>query len=211
MQKKYVQYGCGLAAPKEWLNYDASPTLILQRLPFIGYLIKSKLNVIFPDNVMFGDIIKGLPIEKDSVDGLYCSHTLEHLSLEDFRTALFNSLKILKPGGVFRCIVPDLEFSARSYISQLDKNVKLASLEFMNSTMLGRKIRPKGLKGIISLLFGNYYHYWMWDRNSLVLELEGIGFRNVRICEFDDCSDHMFSFVEDPRRFENAVAIECYK
>ena len=23
----YVQYGCGLCAPKEWVNFDVSPTL----------------------------------------------------------------------------------------------------------------------------------------------------------------------------------------
>jgi hypothetical protein len=60
--KRYIQYGCGLSAPIEWENYDASPTLWIQKNPFVRKILKSKLNAIFPENVLFGVIIKGLPI-----------------------------------------------------------------------------------------------------------------------------------------------------
>lgn len=99
--KKYVQYGCGHSAPKEWVNFDVSPTLRIQKTPIIGLLVKKKLNTTFPSNVLYGDIIKGLPIEDNTCDGLYCSHTLEHLALDEFRIALKNSYRILKKG---RCI-----------------------------------------------------------------------------------------------------------
>ena len=111
MEKLYVQYGCGLSAPKEWQNFDASPTLRLQRLPIFGALLKKQLNVVFPKEVRYGDIVKGLPLKENSCSGIYCSHVLEHLALKDFRTALINTYKILKPGGVFRCLVPDLEIT----------------------------------------------------------------------------------------------------
>jgi len=94
--KIYVQYGCGLSAPKEWKNFDVSPTLRIQKTPIVGNLFKSRLNTVFPENVQYGDIIKGLPVKDDSVDGVYCSHTLEHLSLEDFRKALKNTYRIMK-------------------------------------------------------------------------------------------------------------------
>ena len=70
------------------------------------------MNTSFPSNVKYGDIIKGLPVEDNSCDGLYCSHTLEHLSLQDFRIALKNSYKILKKGGIFRVILPDIKHIA---------------------------------------------------------------------------------------------------
>ena len=38
MKKKYVQYGCGLSAPNEWINFDVSPTLRIQKIPIIGSL-----------------------------------------------------------------------------------------------------------------------------------------------------------------------------
>jgi len=210
--KRYVQYGCGLSAPKEWINFDASPTLRLQKTPIIGKLLKNKLNVLFPDNVKYGDIVKGLPIQDSSCDGLYCSHILEHLSLVDFRIALSKSYRLLKKGGKFRCIVPDLEFAARKYISDLEKNVDSASIQFLgNETLIGTEKRPKGLKGIMSAVLGNSNHLWMWDKKSLMKELEIVGFENIRVCKFNDSEDTMFMLVEDKGRFENAVAIECEK
>lgn len=83
---QYVQYGCGLSAPNEWQNFDASPTLRFERLFLIGHLYtKSKSR--FPKNVKYGDIVKGLPVFIDSCKGVYCSHILEHLSLSDFGLA----------------------------------------------------------------------------------------------------------------------------
>jgi hypothetical protein len=211
MTKIYVQYGCGLSAPNEWTNFDSSPTLIIQNLPVLGTLFKSKLNIIFPKNVLYGDIVKGLPIHDNSCDGLYCSHTLEHIALNDFRKALKNSYKMLKKGGIFRCIVPDMEFLARSYINDFDKNDNSASVNFLNSTLLGVVERPRGLQGIISSFLGNAHHLWMWDKKSLSEELLNVGFKQIRVCEFNDSEDEMFKYVEDVTRFQNAVAIECKK
>ncbi len=124
-------WGPLLSAPKNWLNFDASPTLRIQKNLFIGKIFKTQLNTIFPENVRYGDIVKGLPIDADSCDGIYCSHILEHLSLHDFRVALKNTIKILKVGGVFRCIVPDLEYAAREYIKSLDNGNSTASIDFI--------------------------------------------------------------------------------
>ena len=210
-KKNYVQYGCGLSAPIEWKNFDVSPTLRIQKNPILGSLLKRKLNTVFPDNVLYGDIIKGLPVRDNSVDGVYCSHTLEHLSLDDFRTALKNTYKILKKDGIFRCVVPDLEWAAKKYIKELNNENREASIGFINNTLLGIKQRPRGLKGFLSSFFGNSHHLWMWDNKSLASELENVGFQNIRECKFNDCENTMFRFVESEGRFVNAVSIECKK
>ena len=212
MEKIYAQYGCGLWAPKEWLNFDASPTLRIQKTPILNRLLKGSLNVVFPDNVRYGDIIKGLPLADNSCEGIYCSHTLEHLSLNDCRIALKNTYRVLKPGGVFRCVVPDLEYCARQYITCLDKGDKNAVYQFMGTeTLLGVENRPRGLKGLVNLFFGNAHHLWMWDFLSLSDELAKAGFNEIRRCAYNDSRHEMFRFVEDQGRFCNAVAIECYK
>ncbi len=211
-KKLYVQYGCGLSAPTEWKNFDVSPTLRIQKIPLIGGLVRSRLNVVFPKNVLFGDIIKGLPVKDNSCDGVYCSHTLEHLSLDGFRAALKNTYRIMKRGAIFRCIIPDLEWAARKYVKDLDEGDRSASLQFIDSdTLLGTKKRPRGIRALISSSFGNANHLWMWDHKSLALELEKVGFNHIRECKFNDCEDHMFQLVEDKGRFINAVAIECKK
>ena len=211
MTKMYVQYGCGPSAPLEWKNFDASPTLRIQRIPLLGTLLKSRMNAVFAKNVRYGDIIKGLPLAENSCDGLYCSHTLEHLSLEDFRKALKNSYQILKKDGIFRCVVPDLETLARSYIRELDNGNDLACLKFVDNTLMGIHKRPRGLKGLITSFFGNAHHLWMWDHKSLAAELKNAGFTQIRTCAFNDCEDEMFKHVEEISRFKNAVALECRK
>lgn len=212
MDKLYIQYGCGLSAPEKWKNYDTSPTLRIQKTPIIGTLLKSRLNTVFPDNVLYGDIVKGIPVNDNSCDGVYCSHVLEHLSLNDFRIALKNTYKILKPGGIFRCVVPDLEVIAKRYVDAVGNKKENASIDFCgNGSLMGVTQRTKGLKGMLTNQFGNAHHLWMWDHYSLSAELLKTGFKDIRRAQFNDSTDEMFKLVEDQSRFESAVALECRK
>lgn len=204
---KYVQYGCGLSAPKIWRNFDASPTLRFERLLVIGRLYR-KNKFRFPDNVEYGDIVKGLPVPVESCKGVYCSHILEHLSLNDFRVALRNTKKILQSGGIFRLVVPDLEYAAKRYIDNPSND---AALEFMRETSLGHESRTRGLRGLISAWLGNSQHLWMWDYKSIQQELENTGFVDVRRAYFGDSYDPMFETVEEKGRWENSLGIECRK
>jgi SAM-dependent methyltransferase len=108
----YVQYGAGLCAPSRWVNFDSSPRLWVERFPVIGRFAGR----LFPLNVRFGNIVSGLPIPVGAADGVYASHVLEHLSRADFETAIRNTFQMLKPGGIFRLIVPDLEIRAAMYL-----------------------------------------------------------------------------------------------
>lgn len=165
--KRYVQYGAGNQAVSGWTNFDASLTLRIQKVPLIGRLLCSKLNCIFDDHVLYGDIVKGLPIKPESVDGLFCSHVLEHLSLADFSLALNNSFIYLKRGGVFRIIVPELEYYIYKYKMSLtsdneDERAR-AAIEFCTGTCLGIKESRSTLSKRINDVFSNSGHRWMWD------------------------------------------------
>jgi SAM-dependent methyltransferase len=207
--KRYVQYGCGFTAPAEWVNYDASPTLRFERLPVLGKLY-TRNKQRFPENVKYGDIVKGLPEEPGSCDAVYCSHILEHLAYEDFLTALKNTYKILKPGGTFRAVVPDLRAAVMSYMEEFDKREAPAN-ELMRNTMLGVESRPKNMSSKVKTLYGNSKHLWMWDYKSLAFELQKAGFIQIRPCTFGDSADPMFRFVEEASRFYNAAAFDCKK
>lgn len=208
---KYVQYGCGLSAPTEWVNFDSSPTLKIQKTPIIGALLKSRLNTVFPSNVQFGDIVKGLPIANESCDGLYCSHVLEHLSLTDFRIALKNSFKVLKPGGIFRLVMPDFEVLVNSYIQSKQSGNPNAAIKFMKDSGMALESRTRGMKGMLEGTLGNARHQWLWDAESTKMELEKVGFKEIRRCAFNDSSDAQFKLVEDESRFKGALAFEMTK
>jgi len=118
--------------------------------------------VFFPENVKYGDITKGLPgVAPNSCVGVYCSHTLEHLSLQDCRTALVKTYEMLQPGGIFRLVVPDLEIAARQYLERTQQGSPEASIQFMQTTLLGVKQRKRGLRALLSGAIGNSEHLWM--------------------------------------------------
>jgi SAM-dependent methyltransferase len=203
----YVQYGCGQCAPKEWTNFDASLTLKWERLPILGRYTKNSQR--FPENVRPGDIVKGLPIPDGSCQAVYASHVLEHLALAEFHGALQNTYRILRKGGIFRLVVPDLERSAREYIARVDRGEPNANSFFLGETLLGCERREHGLMGLAKKLFNTSTHLWMWDEASIAHALKEHGFSQIRRCRFGDCEDSVFSLVEDRGRFENAVGMEA--
>lgn len=201
----YVQYGCGFCAPDGWLNFDASPTLWLRNIPLVG---KSLAPVKFPDAARCGDIRKGLPVADGSADAVYCSHVLEHLALEDFRKALKNTFRILRPRGIFRLVLPDLKLMARQYVESGGPD---ASMVFLESTFLGRKSRPKGMSGLVRAWIGNSEHLWMWDYDSLAMELANAGFTSIRRAELGDSGDPLFAKVEDQGRWTGSLGMHCQR
>lgn len=156
-------------------------------------------------------ILKGLPYVDNSCDAVYCSHTLEHLSLTDFRIALNNTFKMLKSGGRFRCVVPDLEYYAKVYLDELSCANNKANSNFMSGTYLGQRTSNKGIIPKLRQLYGNASHLWMWDTISLTFALKAVGFTKVRECSFNDSEDKMFNLVENRDRFVNAVSLEAIK
>ena len=205
---EYVQYGCGLSAPAGWRNFDTSPTLRLQRLPLVGPRLHGKGLPLFPPNAEYGDIVKGLPIPVGSCTAIYCSHVLEHLALDDFRTALRNTYGYLREGGIFRFVVPDLKHLARTYVESSDPE---ASLRFMEQTMLGKHRRARSVGALVLDWLGNSAHMWMWDYPSMSRELERAGFRDVRRASMGDSADPHFKDVEESSRWDSCLGVECVK
>jgi len=204
----YVQYGCGFTAPEQWINFDASVTLRWERVPLISRLYTKNAQR-FPSNVRFGNIVMGLPVPPSSCRGVYASHVLEHLSLEEFHRAIDNTKTILQEGGIFRIVVPDLEWAAKEYLTRLEAGDARANTFFLNETHLGYSTRERGFSRFLYSWLQRSQHLWMWDAASLIHVLEEHGFRAVRRCRFGDCEDSMFARVEDRGRFEHATAVEA--
>lgn len=198
----FVQYGSGLKAPITWENFDNSPSLRLKRLPVVGLLVRSPA---WPASVKVGDIVSGLPVPDESCDAIYCCHVLEHLSLSDFRRALKNTYRYLRPQGVFRLVVPDLAQAINQYNTS---SLPDAAVTFLSSgTMLGTVDRPRGLLGLLRQVLGNSRHLWMWDYPSLAKELGDAGFVRVRRAYFGDSGIPAFTDVEDADRWNPSCCV----
>lgn len=197
----YVQYGCGLTCPDGWLNFDASPRLRIETAPVIGLAIRSAGKRLFPKNARFGNIITGLPVEDRSCDGVYCSHVLEHLDRTSVVKALANTYAILKPGAIFRLVVPDLVWRAEMFLRAHQGAEQSAADAFMRGAYLGVEEPVSGFVCRLRALLGNSAHRWMYDEGLMSSLLADAGFVGIRRCILGDSQDSMFARVEEEDRF----------
>jgi len=66
------------------------------------------------------DIRKRHPFPDDTFDAIHSNHVVEHLTVEETGSYLAETQRVLKPGGIFRLAVPDLESKCREYILRLE-------------------------------------------------------------------------------------------
>jgi predicted SAM-dependent methyltransferase len=210
--KNCLNIGAGLSSGKSWLSFDSSPTLLISKIPVLGGLL---LRIVggpeWPKSTQYGDIVLGLPIESETCEIIFCSHTLEHLSYLDADKALSNICSYLKKGGVLRLIVPDLEVYVKRYIGSLEQSKNEASVDFIKNTNLGHAGSRLGFLNRLREAFTNSRHQWLWDTKSLLAKLKEIGFKDLKICQFKEWSDSRFIEVEDHGRHEDSICIEAKK
>jgi predicted SAM-dependent methyltransferase len=215
IQGKYLHIGCGLKVVEGWENIDSSPSLRISQIPIIGkpFLSLVHRNINWHPIVKYGDVIRGIKIEKNSCKIIYAAHVLEHLSLADFHVALNNIYSYLVVGGVFRFIVPDLESYISAYtVNRQDKDLSPeAAYKFMTETWLGHSRSRKTLYNRFQEAFANSRHQWMWDEPSLVNALSQHGFKDIKRCSYGDWSDSHFQLVESQDKHFNAICIEAFK
>lgn len=201
MTSDYIQYGCGLSCPDGWLNFDASPRLRIERLPIVRQALGGSGKILFPKGVRYGDIVRGLPLPDGSAKAVYCSHVLEHIDRTSIVTALRNTYRILRPGGVFRLVVPDLAWRAEEFVSAHGRGDINAADAFMRTCHLGQKEAATGVMKRARQVFGNSDHRWMYDEAGMTALLDRAGFVAIRRCHFGDAEDQAFSLVENEGRF----------
>ena len=95
-----VNVGCGKTFHPAWRNFDVRPTA-----PGVERL----------------DVRRGLPFAQSTCDAVYHSHVLEHLDRVTAVKFISEAVRVLKPQGVMRVVVPDLEEIARLYLASLDR------------------------------------------------------------------------------------------
>ena len=204
-----IHIGCGYTIGKSWKNYDCTQTSRFEKIPIIGkfFNINKKR---FPKEVLYGDIVKGPLTAPEEAENIYCSHTLEHMSLESMRNALENIYVMLKKNGTFRLVVPSLENYVKEYQQDQDAH------KFIESLGMGKKNEDRTILGKLKSTFGNASHCWMYDEKSMLKELKKADFINIRKCQFGDSNIPVFSEVEVKERFYqkegvSEISLHCNK
>jgi SAM-dependent methyltransferase len=123
----YLNIGCGDSFHLRWENIDIAP---------------------LDPAVKAFDVRKGLPYSDNAFDAVYSSHVLEHLRKYEASFLLKQIHRVLRPGGVFRVAVPDLESIARTYIQELESitdggKSSIADYEWIVLELLDQTVRSR--------------------------------------------------------------------
>ncbi len=96
--EKLLNLGCGKRFHKNWVNLD-----FVSNHP----LVQSH------------NLLNGIPFETNMFEVVYHSHVLEHFSQEDGKKFIQECYRVLKPNGIIRIAVPNLEQIAKLYLEKL--------------------------------------------------------------------------------------------
>lgn len=128
-----INFGCGSSPTPGYINIDNSFSFLLARSRFASYILyKSKLI----DSVVYGfikDIQKSnhtvkrslvnLNLEKNSVDVIYSSMVLHHMTKENFIIQCADFYSLLNNGAVMRVVLPDIDVIIDEYKATGDSNI----------------------------------------------------------------------------------------
>lgn len=76
------------------------------------------------EGVVAHNLLQGIPFADNSFDLVYHSHVLEHFSKADGEKFISECLRVLKPTGVIRIAIPDLERIVRTYLKCLEDGLE---------------------------------------------------------------------------------------
>ena len=82
------------------------------------------------DHVFYVDLSReSLDFPDDTFDAVNSYHLMEHFSPQEAERLMAEMFRVLKPGGILRVSVPDLESICREYLHQLEAAVKEPSVQ----------------------------------------------------------------------------------
>ena len=163
------------------------------------------------DIAEFEHIDYQLPIDdlstfKDNTaEEIYASHVLEYFDRNDVINVLTEWKRVLKPSGILRLAVPNFPKLVEVYQSSKD------------------------LSSILGPLYGKWdignkefiYHKTVYDENSLKNVLEEVGFKNIKIWDwqeffkeqkdFDDHSQAYYPHMQKESGIHVSLNLQCEK
>ncbi|HJR88675.1 MAG TPA: methyltransferase domain-containing protein [Aeromicrobium sp.] len=204
-----LNLGCGSRTSERCINIDWSVPIRLKASP-VGrrvapLLIKGERRASYDaigGDVLVHDLRKGIPMADASVDVVYHSHVFEHIDRDAVDGFLAEIHRVLKPGGVQRIVVPDLERLVRAYLDDLEASVNGSADPMQHdrfvSAFVEQMVRREASgssqqspmrRRAENALLGDARkrgetHQWMWDRVNIAATLGAAGFQEFAVVDY---------------------------
>jgi SAM-dependent methyltransferase len=179
MAIRRLNWGCGPEPVPGWINSDRLAT---------------------PGIDLSCDVLDGLPLPDDDVDYIAAIHALQDLAYVDVPVALKELRRVLRPGGVLRLALPDLDRAVDAY------RRRDASYFYVPD----EHARSIGAKLVTQIVwYGSVRTPFTYDFAEEVLL--SAGFAAVRRCDFRRTASGHPGIVELDNRERESLFVEAVK
>lgn len=167
---RLLHLGCFDRGIDGWVNTDITPHSFIARVPgaarllrWVGRMTQERFEQhqrgVF-DNIVYVDLTARFRFGSEEFDAAFSAHVFEHLYKPDAEHCAAEVCRVLKPGGVFRITVPDLDCAVRRYDAEHPE--ELLQLIYENT-------QPRDKNR----------HHWMYNEHNMRRLLSGAGFSRI--------------------------------
>ena len=174
-----LNWGCGDWTERGWINSDVKK---------------------FPGVDLVADIREGLPLESDSVDYIASIHSLPEIPFTEIVPALSELRRVLKPGGVLRLVLPDLDKGIAAYQRRDAEYFKIPDED----------ARSLGAKFVTQMVWYGYSRS-LFTYEFIEEQLQNAGFSSVANCGFKRTVSPYPEIVELDNRERESLFVEAVK
>jgi predicted SAM-dependent methyltransferase len=170
---KKLQLGTSNSLISGWLNTDVLPT---------------------SREVVYLDATRRFPFKDDTFDYVYSEHMIEHIEYQSALLMLRECFRVLKPGGKIRMSTPDLRV-----LAGLFSNEKTTSQNFYVDWMTRRFLPDVAYCKEVFLInnaFRAWGHQFLYDRETIEITMNKIGFEKVRYYRPRESDDENLRGIE---------------
>ena len=161
------------------------------------------------------------PYSDNQFDGIYSEHFIEHMHKYQGINFFKEAKRILKPFGTIRTVWPPYEF-----VEKLVSNEELTAdeKEFVEHyhafyvvkhkfAAPGNSHRSKREQCALGLLHQHGEHLYIWGIQEKVDTLKEIGFKSVKVCEYQKSTVPDFNGIDTPGKIRalHSAVIEAKK
>ncbi|MDR3244599.1 MAG: methyltransferase domain-containing protein [Elusimicrobiota bacterium] len=154
-----LHVACGKRYKEGWINIDNDPKKEIEKLDLLW------------------DARKPLPFDNNSVDFIYNEHFLQCLTVKEARSVIKDFMRVLKPKGVIRIAMPDIQTAIKRY-SLEDTDWK--QLKDSSKSNMVKKAKTKC--ELLNMDFRACGHKWLYDWSELEMRIKESGYKNIKQC-----------------------------